>query len=57
MAEPVLLMVRVWEGGVAPPEMPEKEKVVGLREMVGLGTGLTVILVAARAQLVEPFPG
>ena len=36
MALPVLEIVKVLPAGVAPPETPLKEKVVGLRTMRGL---------------------
>ncbi len=36
-ATPVLAMFRFWPAGVAPPEVPENEKVVGLKTMWGLG--------------------
>ena len=52
---PVLEIVRVWPEGVAPPEIPLKVKAVGLREMWGLGIGLTVKLVPFKAQLVAPL--
>ena len=55
VAEPVFFTVRVWPGGVAPPETPEKEKVVGERVMCALGTGFTVKAVPLKVQLVAPF--
>ena len=51
---PVLLMVRVWLEGVAPPEMPAKVMEEGERTMWGL---TTVKVAALKEQLVAPLKG
>ena len=44
VAVPVLEIFKVWPDGVAPPEVPEKEKVVGERTMWGLEAAVLVAM-------------